>query len=419
MPLHDVLAIVLGGGRGDRLYPLTKLRAKPAVPLAGKYRLIDIPISNCLNSGLTRICVLTQFLSASLHRHLYETYKFDVFSKGFVELLPAEQTLTSTDWYQGTADAVRRQMHRFLNREPEDVLILAGDQLYQMDYGEFVSFHRDRRADVTIGALPVSAEHADRFGIVRVDDEGHILAFREKPRGREGLEGLESYQGEDKPYLASMGIYLFRTEMLTHLLDTNPGTDFGNHIIPATIESERAYAFPFKGYWEDIGTISAFYEANLALTRPDPPFDFNNPRRPIYTRSRFLPPSRIEHCQVKRALVADGCLLYGGEIQECIIGLRSVINSGVRLGQVVMMGADYYEDDDEKAKSRLVGRPCVGIGDGTVIERAIIDKNARIGKGVTINSHEGEPDREEEQYAVRDGIVVITKEALIPDGTVI
>jgi len=419
MPLQDVLAVVLGGGRGTRLYPLTKLRAKPAVPIAGKYRLIDIPISNCINSGFTRIFVLTQFLSASLHRHVYRTYKFDVFSGGFIEILPAEQTLTSTDWYQGTADAVRRQVSRFLSREPEDVLILAGDHLYRMDYSEFVRYHRESRADVTIAVLPVSAADASRFGILQTNDEGRIVAFREKPEAQDALEGLESRHKDERPYLASMGIYVFRMDVLSRLLEESSGDDFGKHVIPAAIESARVYAFLFDGYWEDIGTISAFYEANLALTRPNPPFDFYDPHRPIYTRPRFLPPSRVDGCRLEQVVVAEGCWLYDADIEECIIGLRSVVRPGARLRQVVMMGADYYEDDDEKGENRRLGRPHVGIGQNTRIERAIIDKNARIGGGVTVRSHAGEPDQDEEHYAIREGIVVITKNAVIPDGTVI
>jgi len=419
MQLQDVLAVVLGGGRGGRLYPLTKLRAKPAVPIGGKYRLIDIPISNCINSGITHIFVLTQFLSASLHRHVFGTYKFDVFSGGFVEILPAEQTLTSTDWYQGTADAVRQQVHRFLSREPEDVLILAGDHLYRMDYSQFISFHRESRADVTVAVLPVSAADALRYGILQTNDEGRIVAFREKPEGAEALEGLESRHGDERPYLASMGVYVFRMDVLVRLLEGSSGDDFGRHIIPAAIESVRVYAFPFDGYWEDIGTISAFYEANLALTRPDPLFDFYDPHRPIYTRSRFLPPSRIDGCRMERAVVAEGCWLYDSDIEECIIGLRSVVRPEARLRQVVMMGADFYEDDDEKTENRRLGRPHVGIGPGAHIERAIIDKNARIGQGVIIRSHEGEPDHEEEYYAIRDGIAVIPKNAVVPEGTAI
>ena len=419
MPRQNVLAVVLGGGRGTRLYPLTKLRAKPAVPLAGKYRLIDIPISNCINSGFTRIFVLTQFLSASLHRHVYRTYKFDIFSGGFVEILPAEQTLTSTDWYQGTADAVRRQVDRFLSRGAGDVLILAGDHLYRMDYSQFVRFHRESRADVTIAVLPVSAEDASRYGILKTNEEGRIVAFREKPQGPEELEGLESRHRDERPYLASMGVYVFRMDVLARLLEENSGDDFGGHIIPAAIESVRVYAFPFDGYWEDIGTISAFYEANLALTQPDPPFDFYDPHRPIYTRSRFLPPSRIDGCRLERIVVPEGCRLYDADLEECIIGLRSVVRPGARLRRVVMMGADFYEDEAEKAENRRLGRPHVGIGQGAHIERAIIDKNARIGQGVIIRPHEGEPDQEEENYVIRDGIVVVPKNAIIPDGTTI
>jgi len=419
MPRADVLAVILGGGRGTRLYPLTKLRAKPAVPLAGKYRLIDIPVSNCINSGITQIFILTQFLSASLHRHVYRTYKFDVFSSGFVEILPAEQTLTSTDWYQGTADAVRKQVRRLVSRRAEDVLILSGDHLYRMDYGEFVEFHKESRADVTIAVLPISAADAPRYGILKTDEEGRILDFREKPQGPGALEGLESRLGSDRPYLASMGIYLFRKDVLVRLLEEEPGEDFGKHIIPAAISSVRVYAFPFEGYWEDIGTIAAFYEANLALTRPNPPFDFYDPRRPIYTRPRFLPASRVDGCRLERTVVAEGCRLYDADLEECIIGLRSVVRPGARLRQVVMMGADFYEDAQQKAENTHLGRPHVGIGNDTVIERAIIDKNARIGQRVTIRSHEGEPDREGEGYVIRDGIVVIPKNAVIPDGTTI
>lgn len=419
MQLQDVLAVVLGGGRGARLYPLTKLRAKPAVPIAGKYRLIDIPISNCINSGITHIFVLTQFLSASLHRHVFGTYKFDVFSGGFVEILPAEQTLTRADWYQGTADAVRQQMHRFLSREPEDMLILSGDHLYRMDYSQFIHFHRESRADVTVAVLPVSATDALRYGILQTNDEGRIVAFREKPQGAEALEGLESRHGDGRPYLASMGIYVFRMDVLVRLLEENSGDDFGRHIVPAAIESVRVYAFPFDSYWEDIGTITAFYEANLALTRPNPPFNFYDPHHPIYTRPRFLPPSRIDGCRMEQVVVAEGCWLYNSDIEECIIGLRSVVRPGAQLRQVVMMGADYYEDDAEKAENRRLGRPHVGIGQGVHIERAIIDKNARIGQGVIIRSHEGEPDQEEEHYVIRDGIVVIPKNATIPNETTI
>ena len=419
MAYQDVLGVILGGGRGTRLYPLTKMRAKPAVPLAGKYRLIDIPVSNCINSGLNRIFVLSQFLAASLHRHVAQTYKFDIFSAGYVEILAAEQTLTSDAWYQGTADAVRKQIRHLVTRPAEDVVVLSGDHLYRMDYGEFIDFHREARADVSIATIPVSAEDASRYGILKIDEEGLIHEFKEKPSHAEDLEGLESRTGDPRPYLASMGIYVFRMDVLIKLLEETPGDDFGKQIIPAAIESTRVYGFQFDGYWEDIGTIASFYEANLALTRPDPPFDFYDPRRPIYARPRFLPASRIDGCTIERTVVADGCRLYEADIEDCSVGLRSIVRPGTRLRQVVMMGADFYEDEAQKAENRRLERPPVGIGNGSSIERAIIDKNARIGKGVVIRSHEGEPDVDEESYAVRDGIVVIPKNTVIPDGTII
>jgi glucose-1-phosphate adenylyltransferase len=419
MPPQGVLSIVLGGGRGARLYPLTKLRTKPAVPLAGKYRLIDIPISNCINSGLTRIFVLTQFLSASLHRHIYQTYKFDAFSGGFVEILAAEQTLTRTDWYQGTADAVRQQMHRLLSRRPEDALILAGDHLYRMDYGPFLRRHWESRADATVGVFPVPASDTTRLGILKANAEGRITDFREKPQTDQELAGMESARGSDRRYLASMGIYVFRVEALARLLEECPGDDFGERIVPAAIESSRVYAYPFDGYWEDIGTISAFYEANLVLAQPNPPFDFYDTSHPIYTRPRFLPASRVDGCRLDQTMVAEGCWLYDSVIEECVIGLRSIVRPGARLRRVVMMGADYYESEEEKAENRRRGIPRIGVGHDAQIERAIIDKNARIGTGVVIRNHAGEPDREEEHYSIREGIVVVCKNALIPDGTVI
>lgn len=416
MPYKNVVAAVLGGGRGTRLDPLTRQRAKPAVPLGGMYRLIDIPISNCINSGLDRIFVLSQYMSASLHRHVQRTYQFDVFSGGYVEILAAEQTPEGDDWYQGTADAIRQQMRRLLSRDPEDVLILAGDHLYRMDYDKFVRFHREKRADLTIAVLPVSAVDASRFGILKTNEEGRITTFREKPRNPDALEDLRSRGRTERPYLASMGFYVFRMDVLVRLLEESEGDDFGHHIVPAAIDKLRVYAYPFDGYWEDIGTISSFYQANLALTQPDPSFDFYDPNRPIYTRSRFLPPSRIDGCRIKRAVVADGCKLYDADIEECVIGLRSIVRPGARLCQVAMMGADDYEDDDDKAENRRLNRPHVGVGENAQIERAIIDKNAHIGQEVVICSHEGEPDQQEELYAIRDGIVVIPKNTIIPNG---
>ena len=419
MPFPDIQAIVLGGGRGTRLYPLTKLRTKPAVPIGAKYRLIDIAMSNCIHSGITRIFILTQFLPASLHRHVHHTYQFDVFSGGSVEILPAEQSSADAGWYKGTADAVRRQMGRILSRSPKDVFVLAGDHLYRMDYSQFIRVHRESQAHATIAVLPVPAADAPRYGILKIDAGGRIVAFQEKPQDAKVLRSLESRPGHECPYWASMGVYLFKTDALVRLLEQEDGHDFGLHIIPSAVESMHVQAFPFEGYWEDIGTISTFYEANLALTRPDPPFDFYDPDRPIYTHSRFLPASRIDGCRVERTVVAEGCWLYDSDIEECVIGLRSVVRPGARLRRVVMMGADFYETEDEKAENRRVGRPQVGIGQDARIERAIIDKNARIGKRVVIRSYEGEEDQDCEDYAIRDGIVVIPKNALIPDGTVI
>jgi glucose-1-phosphate adenylyltransferase len=419
MVRQDVLAVVLCGGRGTRLEPLTRSETKPAVIVGGKYRLIDFTISNCINSDITSIYVLSQFLSASLHDHIQRTYQFDIFSSGFVRILAAEQTQTSAYWYLGTADAVRRQMGQFLSRDAEDVLVTSGDHLYRMDYSGLMRYHRERQADVSLAVRPVSVADAQRFGILKTADEGRIVAFQEKPHEAEALERLVSRHGDTRPYLASMGVYVFRMEVLNRLLEECSGDDFGQHIIPAAIDTVRVYAFPFEGYWEDIGTISAFYEANLALTRPDPPLDLYDPKYPLYARSHNMPPSRIDGCRLERVVVADGCRLYDADIGECVIGFRSVVRPGARLRRVVMMGADLYETEDQKAENRRLGRPHVGIGEDTHIERAIIDQNARIGQGVTIRSHEGEEDQDGEHSAIRDGIVVIPKRAVIPDGTAI
>ncbi|MCK4449579.1 MAG: glucose-1-phosphate adenylyltransferase [Anaerolineae bacterium] len=419
MAIRDVMALILGGGRGTRLYPLTKLRAKPAVPIGGKYRLIDIPISNCLNSGIHKIYALTQFLSASLHRHIYQTYKFDVFSDGFVYILAAEETPSGMEWYQGTADAVRKQLPRFAHARVKDLLILSSDHLYRMDYAEFVELHREKRADVTIAVQPVTCADAPRFGILKTDEEGRIISFHEKPRPDE-LDGLESIPDSDKPYLASMGVYLFRADMLRQVLVESDAEDFGKQVIPAAIESLRVYAFPFDGYWEDIGTIRALYEANLALTLPDPPFDFYDPNNPIYSRPRFLPSSRADGCHLERTVLAEGCLIEQSDIRESVIGLRSVIGPDARVTRTVVMGADFYETPGRKAENRRRDRPDVGIGRGSIIEGAIIDKNARIGEGVTIRPHApGEDMAKAENYVIQDGIVVVPKNAVIPDGTII
>lgn len=420
MPQTDVLALILGGGAGSRLYPLTRLRAKPAVPIGGSYRLVDIPISNCLNSGLDKIFVLTQFNSVSLHRHITQTYKFDIFSRGWVQILAAEQTPRSSDWYQGTADAIRKQRTELEAVGPRDVVILSGDQLYRMDYAAFVRAHREAGADVSVAVLPVSRADAGRYGIVETGADGLIERFYEKPRDPAVLDQLATYPDPERPYLGSMGVYVFRTEALYSLLDDIPGADFGKDILPASLERCRVLAYPFDGYWEDIGTIRAFYDANLALLEPDAHFSFFDADRPIYTHPRFLPPSLVDAgCTLDRVFVASGCKITRSDIQQSIVGVRSRIGPDVRLRRTIVMGADYAETAEDLAANLARGVPHVGIGPGCRIEGAIIDKNARLGRGVVIRDLPDRPDAETEHYTVRDGIVIITKDSVVPDGLVI
>jgi glucose-1-phosphate adenylyltransferase len=419
--MGDVLGIILGGGQGTRLYPLTKLRAKPAVPLGGKYRLIDVPISNCINSGVSRIYVLTQFLSESLNRHIYRTYKFDNFGGGWVQILAAEQTADeeASDWYQGTADAVRKQLVHIRTARPSEVLVLSGDHLYRMDYREFIAAHRESGAEVTVAVQPVTREAASALGILKVDEKGCIVEFSEKPKGK-GLDEMASGDDPEKPFLASMGIYIFDYDVLRELLEKQSEDDFGKHILPAAIESHRVCGFTFDGYWEDIGTVRAYYEANLSLALPDPPFDLYDPVRPIYTRPRYLPGTRTDDCHLERVLLADGCRLQDAIISDSVIGLRSIIGPGVRISRSVIMGADFYEDEAGRAATQERGVPHVGIGSGSTIEGAIIDKNARIGTNVVIRPHPEVIEMiEEEDYVIRDGLVIVPKNAVIPDGTVI
>ncbi|OGO70185.1 MAG: glucose-1-phosphate adenylyltransferase [Chloroflexi bacterium RBG_19FT_COMBO_62_14] len=414
MTTQNVLALVLGGGRGSRLWPLTKLRAKPAVPIGGKYRLIDIPVSNCLNSDIHQIAILTQFNSVSLHRHISRTYQFDSFHPGWVQILAAEQTLTSADWYQGTADAVRKQLFEIQVTGATEVLILAGDHLYRMDYDEMVRNHRDVGADVTVGVRPVRRQDASRFGILRQDAENRITAFVEKPKTDEALKGF-ALEGEEELYPGSMGIYLFRTEVLIDLLNSDLD-DFGSDVIPAAIQSHKVYACSFGGYWADIGTMRAFYEANLLLTQPDSPFRFHDPVRPIYTHPRFLPGSRIYDVRLDRVLLADGCVVEGADLQHSVIGIRSVIGEDVIIRDTVIMGADYYEEEASELGEKPVP---MGIGRGSRISGAIIDKNARIGEGVRIEPFPRGTEMDEADWSVRDGIVVVPKSAVIPSGMVI
>jgi glucose-1-phosphate adenylyltransferase len=415
--MGDVLGLILGGGRGTRLYPLTKKRSKPAVPLAGKYRLIDIPISNCLHADIDKIAILTQFMSASLHRHILRTYRPDVFSGGWVEILAAQQTLGGADWYQGTADAVRQQWVEIKNARTKYVIILAGDHLYRMDYRAFVQYHVDTNADITLAVQPVGAEAAPALGILKRSPDGEIVRFTEKPKP-EALAGLESMPGADKPFMASMGIYVFSTQTLFELLQER-GDDFGKNLIPGALPNRRVMGYVFDGYWADIGSIRRFYEVNLELVSPDRPLDLFGPQWPIFTRPRFLPPSEVHGSQLDQVLLADGCHIRDSDITNAVIGLRSIIGPNATIRSSVIMGADYYETDEEKAENKRLGRPDMGIGEGATVDGALIDKKARIGRNVHIRCVAGRPDEDHDDWVARDGLVIVPKSALIPDGTVI
>jgi glucose-1-phosphate adenylyltransferase len=425
-PSH-VVSIILAGGAGKRLFPLTKDRSKPAVPLGGKYRLIDIPISNCINSGFKRIFVLTQFNSASLNKHVNGAYRFDRFSRGFLEVLAAEQTTTNPDWFQGTADAVRQHLHQFTEYDADHQLILAGDQLYRMNFQFLLDDHRRRNADVTVCVIPRSEAQAPDLGIMKLDASRRIVQFREKPKG-EALEemksdttafGLNLAEAAARPYLASMGIYVFKRDALIELLDDPSMIDFGHQVIPRAIERHAVYGFPFDGYWEDLGTVEAFYRANIDLTSSKPHFDFHDMAAPIYTHARFLPPSRIERCDVRESIIAEGSLLKGAQITSSIVGIRSVVGEDVTIDRALVMGADYYEDDEKRQFNRLQGIPDIGVGRGSMLCRAIIDKNAHIGENVRILNDAGVQNFDGDGYYIRDGIVMVPKNGVIPDGTLI
>lgn len=431
--MKRVLAIILGGGAGTRLYPLTKTRAKPAVPLAGKYRLIDIPISNCINSNINKMYVLTQFNSASLNRHLTQTYNLSAgFGVGFVEVLAAQQTPDSPSWFEGTADAVRKYQWLFQEWDVDEYVILSGDQLYRMDYSRFVEHHRQTGADLTVAALPVTPAEAEGFGLMHTDTHGRIQEFREKPKGEalEGMRvdtsrfGLSGDQASQKPFLASMGIYVFSRKTLFSLLNDNPGaTDFGKELIPAALaRGDNLQSFVFNDYWEDIGTIGAFYEANLALTdQPNPAFSFYDEKFPIYTRPRYLPPSKLLDTQVTQSIISEGSMLKSCSVHHCVLGVRTRLEDQVVLQDTLVMGADYFESAEERAVLRERGGIPIGVGKGTTVKRAILDKNVRIGQNVTIvnKDHIEEADRPEQNFYIRNGIVVIVKNGTIADGTVI
>lgn len=424
----NVVAVILGGGAGSRLFPLTRERSKPAVPLGGKYRLIDVPVSNCINSDITQIFVLTQYNSASLNRHISQTYRFSTFSSGFVEILAAEQRRDSPDWFQGTADAVRQIMPHLRGWKFDTLLILSGDHLYRMDYRKFIKRHIDTNADVTISVLPAKPEEAEGFGILKTEGDGTIVEFREKPTG-DALEemrvdttqfGLTAEEALKKPFLASMGIYVFNYPKLVELLAADEAAvDFGGEIIPAAIKNYNVQAHLFDDYWEDIGTIRAFYEANLDLASPLPKFNFFNAEAPIYSRSRYLPPSKLHGCDIDNSMVSEACILSGVYARNSIIGLRSRIDQGVRIENSIIMGADYFETIEEINQNTERGRPNLGIGANTLIRKAIVDKNVRIGNNVKLLnlSRIENGDDPNGSYYIRDGIIIVPKNATIPDGT--
>jgi glucose-1-phosphate adenylyltransferase len=426
-----VLGIILGGGAGTRLYPLTKLRAKPAVPLAGKYRLIDIPVSNCINSEITKIYVLTQYNSASLNRHLTRSYNFAGFNDGFVEVLAAQQTSENPDWFQGTADAVRQYLWLLEEWDVDEYVILSGDHLYRMDYSQFVHRHRETGADITLSVVPMDEKRASAFGLMKIDDNGRVVSFSEKPKG-DALKamavdtttlGLDGQRAKEMPYIASMGIYVFKKDVLVNLLKQNlDKTDFGGEIIPNAAKDHNIQAYLFKDYWEDIGTIEAFYDANLALTQqPNPPFSFYDKKFPIYTRSRYLPPTKLLNAQVTESMIGEGCILKECRINHSVLGVRTRVEKDCIIEDSLLMGSDYYETSDERQLELENGSIAIGIGEGTTIRRAIVDKNARIGRNVMIVNKDRveEAEREEQGYYIRSGITVILKNATIADGTVI
>jgi len=420
---NEVLALILGGGQGSRLFPLTSHRSKPAVPIGGKYRLIDIPISNCLHADIRRIFVLTQFNSASLNRHIAQTYRMDLFSPGFVEILAAEQTPDNPNWYQGTADAVRQAARHFVRYDADYYLILAGDHLYRMDYSELVDAHIDRRADITIAAQPVTFEDASAMGICRFDRTGQIVAFEEKPaRARldeigQSIPKGATFSGHtpELPFVASMGVYVFSRDALLDAIEQEGATDFGRQIIPAALGRCRVSAYLFRGYWADVGTVRSFYDANIMLTQAGSPFTFYDPRRPIYTHPRFLPGARLSDCGVRDAIIAEGCNLERCTIDESIVGIRTVIQTGAAIRRSVLLGADFYEADDD-APART-DSPRLGIGRDVVLDRVIVDKNARIGDGARLTNEAGVERADGDGYYIRDGVIIVPKDGVIKPGT--
>ncbi len=429
--MNNVVSIILGGGGGTRLQPLTRLRAKPAVPLAGKYRLIDIPISNSINSGIHRIYILTQFNSASLNRHVNKTYSFTPFQQGFVEILAAQLTPERADWFQGTADAVRQYLSAFKSVKADQFIILSGDHLYQMDYSPFIEHHRKSGADITLSVLPVTREKASDFGLIKIDNIGQVLEFNEKPKGKAldsmavdtTLFGIDPEQAREKPFIASMGIYVFNRQALFDLLTGDPEKhDFGKQLIPDAIGKYRIQTYLFQGYWEDIGTIRSFFEANIALTKfPAPDFSFFDITAPVFTRQRFLPPSKIVNTAIEESMISEGCILESASIKRSVIGVRTIIGNNSKIVNTLIMGADFFQSHQERSDNIEAGIPPIGVGANCYIKRAIIDKNARIGRNVQLVNKDRvqEGDRENEGIWIKDGIIVIAKNTIIPDGTIV
>lgn len=407
----NVVSVILGGGQGSRLMPLTRDRAKPAVPIAGKYRLVDIPISNCIHHRLRQIYLLTQFNSTSLHQHIQDTYKFDPFHRGFVRILAAQQTPGSDQWFEGTADAVRKCFTHFMNETPDLILILSGDQLYRMDFTALIDQHIESGAEITIGTKPVPRDQAGSLGILQVNPDKRIVNFVEKPGDSSRLDPLRAPMYDEERYLASMGIYVFNTQVLRTLLETDTA-DFGKEIIPMSISGHSVYSYLYEGYWRDIGTLYSFWETTLALTDPVPEFTFYDPKAPIYTHMRYLPPSKILNCQMERCLLSEGCIISGGRLRRCVAGIRALIGERSDIEDSVLMGADYYE-----FQNSMPGAPPVGIGEDCVIRRAIIDKNARIGNGCYISPEGKASGTVTDLYTVVDNVIVVPKNTVIPDGT--
>lgn len=430
MARRNMLAVILGGGAGSRLFPLTKQRSKPAVPLGGKYRLVDVPISNCINSDVIQIFVLTQYNSASLNRHIARTYRFSQFSDGFVEILAAEQTPESPQWFQGTADAVRQVLPHIEDWGIDTLLILSGDHLYRMDYRKFLDKHDETNADVTISVIPCKRNEAEEFGLLKTDENGRIIEFKEKPKD-DALEsmkvdttqlGLSEVQAKDRPFLASMGIYVFKYPLLKKMLQENKTwIDFGREVIPAVIDSHNVQAFMFDGYWEDIGTMSAFFDANLDMATQIPKFNSFDAESPIYSRARYLPPSKMHNCDINDSLISEGCILQGAKVYRSIIGLRSRIENGTNIESSIIMGSDFYQAIEEMNDDMKAGIPPIGIGRNTIIRRAIVDKNARIGTNVKLLNEGGleDFDAPDSSYYIRDRIIIIPKNGIIPNGTIV